>query len=143
MGLSKEPFIRFLYSMLNVPYIWGGQSFNGVDCSGFAQLALQTVGLDPKGDQTAQTLYNTFVNDSYKRMYPELGTLIFHGHTVNNITHIRIALDDHFCIEAGGGDSTTKTLDDAIKKNACVRIRTIESRNFDQIASLTPLYPWI
>ena len=139
----SEPFVRFLYSMLNIPYRWGGQDFLGVDCSGLAQLALQTVGLDPSGDQTAQTLYNWFYKDSFTKMYPELGTLLFHGHTVNSITHVRIALDDKFCIEAGGGDSTCLTLEFARKKNACVRIRPISSRNFDQIAKLTPRYPWL
>ena len=29
---------------LNVPYLWGGKSYQGVDCSGFIQLIHQTSG---------------------------------------------------------------------------------------------------
>lgn len=43
-----------------VPYEWGGDDFAGMDCSGFAQEILAAAGIDPKGDQTAQMLYNYF-----------------------------------------------------------------------------------
>ena len=139
----EKIFESILLSYLNLPYIWGGQNFKGVDCSGLAQLALASLGLAPKEDATAQGLYDHFSKNCFVKMYPELGTLLFHGHTVSSITHIRIALNENLCIEAGGGGSHVNTIEDALKINACVRVRPIAQREYDQVAKLTPIYPWL
>ena len=58
------------FSHLGKPYIWGGDGtkkyFGGLDCSGLIQLIFEPVGLDPKGDQTAQAFYNYYKNKECK-----------------------------------------------------------------------------
>lgn len=54
------------FSYLRVPYIWGGDSDKGLDCSGLVQLIFEPVGLDPNGDQTAQAF--TTITKQKKRM---------------------------------------------------------------------------
>lgn len=39
---------------LNVPYLWGGNSFSGIDCSGLVQLSYHACGLDCPGDSDLQ-----------------------------------------------------------------------------------------
>ena len=41
-------------SMLNVPYMWGGRTPRGIDCSGLVQLALDMAGIDVPRDSDQQ-----------------------------------------------------------------------------------------
>lgn len=126
-------------SCLNIPYIFGGNSpLQGLDCSGFVQWVLKSAGMDPPGDQTAQALFDYFEkNGSFGVEKP--GSLVFYGKTVAAISHVALMLDRFRVIEAGGGDSTTKTRADAEKRGACVRIRHISDRK-DLVAKIYPNY---
>lgn len=130
-------------SCLNVPYVWGGNNpMTGLDCSGFAIWCLQSVGLWKSGDTTAQGLYSHYkITGQALDMESELptGTLLFFGASVSAITHVALAIDDEFMVEAGGGGSKTKTPDDAKKSGACVRVRPINTRR-DLVAIVCP-YP--
>ena len=42
---SREIIIELATSLLAVPYLWGGKSSFGYDCSGFVQMALKTAGI--------------------------------------------------------------------------------------------------
>ena len=61
---TKELMIQYSKTFIGKPYRWGGEGVLGFDCSGFIQEVLSCVGFDPKGDQTAQGLYNYFVKYS-------------------------------------------------------------------------------
>lgn len=131
---------RYFLSMLNLPYIWGGQDpFNGFDCSGLIQFCLQAVGLDPKGDQTAQALFTHFMSNGHSLQEPAEGALIFYGTSPNHITHVAYCLDSRTIIEAGGGNQGTKKKADAIKQSACVRLRPWKYRK-DYIGIIMPKY---
>lgn len=132
--------LAYAKAWIGVPYKWGGDSPKGVDCSGFVQLVLQKVGLDPAGDQTAQSLYNHFLSKGAKTLTAPLeGALIFFGRNTKSISHVSIALNATEMVEAGGGGSKTNTYDDAVRDNAWVRQRPITSRR-DVVAILMPDY---
>ena len=44
LGATQSDFTAIAERFLNVPYLWGGKSSLGVDCSGLVQLALNTAG---------------------------------------------------------------------------------------------------
>lgn len=130
-----------MLSCLNIPYVWGGATpLSGLDCSGFTIWCLQSVGLWRGGDTTAQGLYNIFKTTGTimdKEDELPLGTLVFYGQSLTEITHVALAIDHELMMEAGGGGSKCKTPADAMKAGACVRIRPIASRR-DLVALVCP-----
>jgi cell wall-associated NlpC family hydrolase len=129
----------YALSFLGQPYRWGGDDpIDGYDCSGLVQEILASVGADPAGDQTAQTLFEYFRRQG-RISGPALGALAFYGQNRNAITHVAFCLDRYRVIEAGGGGSKTTTREEAAKQNAFVRVRTFTHRK-DLVAIWMPEY---
>jgi len=51
---SREIIIELATSLLAVPYLWGGKSSFGYDCSGFVQMPLKTAGIRIQRDTSLQ-----------------------------------------------------------------------------------------
>lgn len=129
--------IRYAEHFIGLPYKWGGSNpVDGMDCSGFVQAVLQSVGIDPPGDQTAQALFAYFSKEGQEKRLAS-GCLLFFGADKSRISHIALAVNEWQMIEAGGGDSTTKTVAEAARQNAYVRIRPVANRS-DLRASIMP-----
>ena len=123
------------------PYIWGGDGteryFGGYDCSGLVQAILDKAGMDPKGDQTAQALYNHFSGRPHYKG-PSHGALAFFG-TEHKVTHVGFCLDDKIMIHATGGGSHVTSTEKAKRVNASVQITPIKYRP-DCVGILLPDY---
>lgn len=136
---------KFLYdyaiSFIGKPYYWGGDDpMQGFDCSGLVIELLKSCGMLPRRfDATSQGLYNRFRSKSELRRHCQFGALCFYGRDKRRITHIAFGLDDKRILEAGGGNSRTKSEDIAIDQNAFVRVRPVASRS-DLVAILMPRY---
>ena len=48
-------FVSVAEKFIGSPYLWGGRSYFGLDCSGLVQLALQAVGVDAPRDSDMQS----------------------------------------------------------------------------------------
>lgn len=136
--MLSELTMAYAKSFLLLPYIWGGQSHDGVDCSGYVIMVLQAEGILPNGfDASSQGLYNYFtINGAQKTKRPHAGCLAFYGKDVNKITHVALCMNDRQVIEAAGGGSSTKTHADAVRDKAHVRVRPVDYRK-DLVAILT------
>lgn len=76
---------------LGVPYVFGGCSRQGVDCSCFTQLAFAAIGINLP--RTAQAQWNATARVDRADLQP--GDLVFFAHTypsVDAITHVGIYL---------------------------------------------------
>ena len=140
---SLNTLIDYAKSMLGLPYIWGKESPSyGVDCSGFVQLVLRSVGLDPKGDQSAQMLYDWCLKSAFMAER-DTGALAFYGKDASHVSHVAILINQFQIIEAGGGDHICTTPEAAAAKGACVRIRPFGHRP-DFVGLFMPDYPeWV
>ena len=114
------------FSLLDTPYIWGGDNEKGLDCSGLIQLIFEPVGLDPKGDQTAQAFYNYYKNKECKTI--QEGCVLFFGQSKDKITHVAYAISTTYMIEAAGGNSKCTSVEIANKLNAKVKVSPIKKR---------------
>jgi cell wall-associated NlpC family hydrolase len=83
--------------MIGVPYLWGGTSGNGIDCSGFVRLLHQWVGVDIPRDADMQHASARPVEPPF-----EMGDLLFfrEGGTQRKITHVGISLGGWTMIHA-------------------------------------------
>lgn len=132
----------YAMQFVGLPYRWGGDdSIDGFDCSGFVQELLASVGMDPPGDQTAQSLHNHFESRGEYNAHG-CGALAFYGKSVTQITHVAMMIDRYRIIEAGGGGSATTSKDAAAAQNAYIRIRLLNNRN-DLVALIRPRYATI
>ena len=90
--------IKYSMLFLNSPYLWGGKSFLGIDCSGFTQLVFSLCGIKIPRDAYQQIKLGKKLN------FPETkpGDLIFFINEKNRIHHVGIALKDDKIIHASG-----------------------------------------
>jgi cell wall-associated NlpC family hydrolase len=51
---AQPDFVAVAEQFLNAPYVWGGKTASGIDCSGLIQVALQAAGMDCPRDTDMQ-----------------------------------------------------------------------------------------
>ena len=84
--LTKTDLIPFSLQFLGLPYIWGGRSSFGYDCSGFVQMLYQQMGLSLPRDSGAQSEDPRFRDIERKDL--QIGDLIFWGNSRKEIRHV-------------------------------------------------------
>jgi hypothetical protein len=52
---SRIKILQFAHLFLDTPYLWGGRSYFGIDCSAFVQLAYLSIGISLPRDSTPQS----------------------------------------------------------------------------------------
>lgn len=134
-----DELVQYAMKFVGLPYRWGGDDpMGGYDCSGFVQEILASVGEDPPGDQTADGLFRHFMpKGTLDRK--KAGALAFYGRFGGGITHIAFMVDSWRVIEAAGGGSTTRTIEDATRQNAYIRVRPLNHRR-DLVKVILPDY---
>lgn len=84
---------------LNVPYLWGGRSIMGVDCSGLVQMVYHMCGLDLPRDSAQQALNGKTI-DFVDEVRP--GDLAFFDNPSGEIIHVGIILGPGKILHASG-----------------------------------------
>jgi len=98
---NAESIISVARQMMGFPYLWGGSSSKGVDCSGFVKLAFYSQGIILARDASQQALYGEQV-DFTNRNNLQTGDLLFFGRSAQRITHVGIYTENGDFIHSSG-----------------------------------------
>ena len=97
--IPKEEISQKALLFLNTPFLWGGKTPFGIDCSGFTQMVYKLCGYNLLRDakqQATQGEVLSFIEES------EPGDLAFFDDDEGTITHVGIILNDYNIIHAYG-----------------------------------------
>jgi gamma-D-glutamyl-L-lysine dipeptidyl-peptidase len=84
---------------LNTPYLWGGRSVFGLDCSGYTQLVYKMAGIKIPRDSAIQASHGETVHLVHEA---RPGDLLFFDNQEGEINHVGMLLQDGYIIHAHG-----------------------------------------
>jgi cell wall-associated NlpC family hydrolase len=90
--LSIPESIELAKRFLGIPYLWGGRSSFGFDCSGFTQMLLRARGFNMPRDADQQAAWAGVAAIDRKDLQP--GDLLFFGSSPKEITHTGMYIGD-------------------------------------------------
>ena len=99
LPFTKSGIVEIGMMYLNSPYLWGGKTPFGIDCSGFTQMVYKLNGIKIKRDahqQAEQGETLSFVEEA------EAGDLAFFDNDEGKIVHVGIVMDNNKIIHASG-----------------------------------------
>jgi hypothetical protein len=105
--VSQKNILNSANEFMGLPYLWGGTSLKGVDCSGFTKTVYFINGLILPRDASQQVNVGELVNpgESFENLIP--GDLLFFGRKATSdqkerITHVAIYIGNQQYIHSSG-----------------------------------------
>lgn len=103
VSYNVDKLISAAKSVVGVPYVWGGQTTSGFDCSGFIHFAYNEAGRSAGRLST-----DGYYTRSYSVDKPQVGDLVFFKGTYRaGISHMGIYLGNNEFIHAGSSTGVT------------------------------------
>ena len=94
-----EMMVDYAKLLLGAPYLWGGRTTMGIDCSGMVQVCARMAGLLLPRDSSQQVKEGELV---YFLQETQPGDLAFFGEEDGHITHVGIIMGDEQIIHCSG-----------------------------------------
>ena len=101
-SIEPQGLVRFARSFLGTPYLWGGTSSKGFDCSGFTKIIYYSGGVIMTRDASSQFKYGDEVSIEKPCESLAPGDLLYFGSVRNRITHTGMFIGDTEFIHASG-----------------------------------------
>jgi gamma-D-glutamyl-L-lysine dipeptidyl-peptidase len=100
---TTKALVKYAYNFTGVPYLWGGTSFKGVDCSGFARMAYFSQGMYLPRDASQQAKLGQLVSISNDFANLKEGDLLYFGNLeTKRVLHVAIWVGNKSFIHSSG-----------------------------------------
>jgi len=96
---QQSALLRFASHYLHAPYLWGGRTPVGIDCSALVQLVYKSVNISLPRDASQQVNYGTQIDFSTEW---QVGDVAFFDNEDGMITHVGILCDKDKILHASG-----------------------------------------
>jgi hypothetical protein len=94
-----DEILKTAFQFMNAPYLWGGRTIFGIDCSGFTQAVFRLNGINLPRDARQQSARGEPVS-LLSEALP--GDLAFFDNSEGDIIHVGIVLDTQSILHASG-----------------------------------------
>jgi peptidoglycan DL-endopeptidase LytE len=112
-AFNADQLISLAKAQLGTPYVWGGSTTSGFDCSGFIYYAFNKAGV-----KVTRTSSEGYYNRSFYVNKPIVGDLVFFENTYKKgISHLGIYVGDNKFIHAGDNGVEITSLDNSYWKS--------------------------
>ena len=131
MNYSIQNLLENAHSLIGVPYLWGGTSSKGFDCSGYTKSVYLMNGYILPRDASQQVKEGTLVDDSRNWNLLEAGDLMFFGYYKDDklrIDHVSIWLGDGYFIQSSKNVRISSVYSDNLNFDDYHMAKYIESR---------------
>lgn len=95
---GREHINSYALNYLNAPYLWGGRTPFGIDCSGFTQMVFALAGVPILRDASQQAT----MGHEIELIDAQANDLAFFANPEGRITHVGLMLDHDRIIHASG-----------------------------------------
>jgi cell wall-associated NlpC family hydrolase len=111
-SFRQENILPIVLSYMHVPYVWGGRTHAGIDCSGFSAMLYKYFNIPLKHEATWQSQQGQVLDFLQNA---KCGDLAFFDDEDGNITHVGILLNESEIIHAteSAGGVTIDDIDNA------------------------------
>jgi hypothetical protein len=96
---TREELLLNAYLYANAPYLWGGRSAFGIDCSGLTQMAYRLTGISLLRDASQQATQGRTLDFLAEA---QAGDLVFFDNEEGNIVHVGIYVRENRILHASG-----------------------------------------
>lgn len=100
--ISGEKIVEQARKFLGIPYLWGGNSSKGFDCSGFVQTVFRLLNVELPRDSGPMSRVGTTIPLTEPQEDFKIGDLVFFGKTPSRINHVGIYIGDEVYIHSRG-----------------------------------------
>ncbi len=107
--------LRTASYFINTPYVWGGKSIMGIDCSGFVQIVYRLHNIDLPRDASQQINFGKVI-DKFDDLRP--GDLAFFHNEQGRVVHVGIIYTPKHIIHSSGNVHIDKLTQEGIWSDA-------------------------
>lgn len=153
LNVSQATLIETSKSMLGAPYLWGGTSTKGMDCSGFTKTIYLMNGMIIPRDASQQIKAGVLVDDQRNFEKLQEGDLLFFGRPATDteprsVVHVGMWIGDHQFIHSSGRVHISSVDSSAENFDAYNLGRYLESRRYlnnrqGNIIQTADMYEWL